>query len=186
MELPARCRPPRSINLVEPIPEVHTQRSQRGQRSDSKARTPEQPRRVELARLVPNVAAVEESVQVERTGSFGDRARPVPTKNALPNEDTLRLSLVGVGVEAVRRDRELLVAAQLLAVLRRHRARTTGRSKNGPGFPNTAPARAESPTTNAIGSDPSDFLRSAPTGAYDAQLRRCSAGTPRYHRAVHR
>src|SRR6266550_8262476 len=66
VELPARCWAPRSVNFVEPIPDVHTQRSERAQSGNSEARAPEQPRRVELARLVTNIAAFEESVQVER------------------------------------------------------------------------------------------------------------------------
>src|SRR5665811_1195208 len=53
VELPARRRSPLSVNLVEPIPDINTQRSERTQRGGSEAKAPEQSRRIELARFVP-------------------------------------------------------------------------------------------------------------------------------------
>ncbi len=66
VELPAGRRSPLSVNLVEPIPDVHTQRSKGTQSGGSEAEAPEQTRRVELARLVPDVAAFEERIYVKR------------------------------------------------------------------------------------------------------------------------
>src|SRR3954465_9005656 len=66
VELPARCGPPLSINLVQPIPNIHTQRAERTDGRNSEAEAAEEAGRVELTRLVPYVAAFEESVQVER------------------------------------------------------------------------------------------------------------------------
>src|SRR5206468_4221906 len=117
MQLPARCRTPLRINLVETIPEVNTQRSEWAQGTYSKSSAPEQPRRVELTRLVPHVATLEEGVEVERlidAQSYLSGA----DEERVAERRYLSLILVRVRIEPVRRDRELVVAAELLAVLR--------------------------------------------------------------------
>jgi hypothetical protein len=117
VELPAGRRSPLSVNLVEPIPDVHTQRSKGTQSSGSEAEAPEQTRRVKLARRVPNVAAFEEGVYVKRL------IDPEPQLARTDEEGVsegrpARLALIGVRVESARSDRELVVAAERLAVLR--------------------------------------------------------------------
>src|SRR5438270_7859764 len=66
VELPARCRAPLRINLVEPMPDVYAQRSEWAQGAYPEAEAPEEAGRVELARLIPDVAALEERVQIKR------------------------------------------------------------------------------------------------------------------------
>src|SRR3954463_13264479 len=116
MELQARRRPPLTINLVEPIPDIHTQRSEGAQRRNSKAEAAEKPRRIELTRLVPNVAALEEAVQVE--GLIDPKTKlPGADEESVAERRPAGLRLVGLRIEPVRRDRELVVAAELLAIL---------------------------------------------------------------------
>src|ERR1700687_4088546 len=116
VELPAWCRPPLRVNLVEPIPDVHTQRSEWAQCGNPEACAPEQPGRIELARLVPNIAAFEESVQVERLID-PETELPGSDEERVPERRAARLRLVSRWVEATRRDGALVIAAQLLSVL---------------------------------------------------------------------
>src|SRR5688500_14483760 len=103
VELPARCRPPRKIYLVEPIPDIHAQRSERAQCSYPEPKASEQPRGIELAGLVPNIAAFEESVQVERLAdSQPELARSDEIRVA--ERRAARLQIIGVGVETVGSD----------------------------------------------------------------------------------
>src|SRR4029079_2534319 len=46
VELPTRCRSPRCINFVKPIPDVHAQRSKRGYGAYSESETSEQTSRI--------------------------------------------------------------------------------------------------------------------------------------------
>ena len=66
VELPARCRTPLRINLVEPIPYVYAQGSKGAYCAYSESGAPEQPRRIELAGLGPVVTAFEEGIHVQR------------------------------------------------------------------------------------------------------------------------
>src|SRR6476619_7017524 len=66
VELPARSRAALGVNLVEPIPDVHTQRSERADGRHAESEAPEQTGGVELPRLVPDVTALEERIDVDR------------------------------------------------------------------------------------------------------------------------
>src|SRR5687768_3879621 len=66
MQLPSRRAPAEQIRLVESIPQVDAERSERAQRRGAESHAPEQPRRVELARTIPDVAALRERVHVQR------------------------------------------------------------------------------------------------------------------------
>src|SRR5438874_1383441 len=116
VELPARCRTPLRINLVEPIPYVYAQGSKRAQGAHPEAEAAEQTARVELSRLVPDVAALEEGVQIQRLihpqPKFGR-----PHEVRITERRSARLRLIGVRVEAVWRNGELVVPTQRLAVL---------------------------------------------------------------------
>src|SRR5947207_632723 len=116
VELPARCRTPLRINLVEPIPYVYAQGSKRAQGAHPEAEAAEQTGRVELSRLVPDVAALEEGVQIQRLihpqPKFGR-----PHEVRITERRSARLRLIGVRVEAVWRNGELVVPTQRLAVL---------------------------------------------------------------------
>src|SRR3954464_13356654 len=116
MELPARRWPPLIINLVEPIPDIHTQRSEWAQRRNSKAEAAEKPRRIELTGLVPNVAALEEAIQAERLID-PEAELPGADEEGVAERRPAGLRLVRLRIEPVRRDRELVVAAKLLAIL---------------------------------------------------------------------
>src|SRR5688572_6765445 len=117
VELPARCRAPRKVNLVEPIPDVHTQRSEWAQSSHSEAEAPEQPSGVELSRLVPDIAAFEESVHVERLADSETDLASSDEKR-ITERGPARSGIVATGIVSAWSDRELVVTTQLFAVLR--------------------------------------------------------------------
>src|SRR6202049_507263 len=123
VDLPAGRRYPLSVNLVEPIPNVHAQRSERAERGGSKAKAPEETRRVKLARLVPNGAAFEETVHVERLID-PEPQLPGPDEERVSERRPAGLALIGGRIEAAWSNREFVVSAQRLTVLRApHRER---------------------------------------------------------------
>src|SRR6266513_4511108 len=66
VELPARCRTPLRINLVEPIPYVYAQGSQGAQGAHSEAEAAKQTGRAVFSPLVPDVAALDEGVLIQQ------------------------------------------------------------------------------------------------------------------------
>src|SRR5436305_14357263 len=116
VELPARCRAALGVNLVEPIPYVHSQRSERAYRRDTESSAPEQTSGIELTRLVPDIAALEARVQVQRLiqpqaefrGSYEER---------IAERRSAGLGVRAARVKAIRRHRECVVATLLLAIL---------------------------------------------------------------------
>src|SRR5438105_6489836 len=117
VELPARCRAPLRINLVEPIPDVYAQKSDLDQGAYPEAKAPEEAGRVELARLIPDVAALEERVQIKRLVDPETQLAGSDEEGVAERRPT-RLRLVRVGVIAVRRDGELVVTTERFTVLR--------------------------------------------------------------------
>src|SRR5690348_7235269 len=131
VELPAGCRPPLSVNLVEPIPDVHSQRSQRADGAYPKAEAAEQPRRVELPRLVPDVTTFEEGVHVKRLIDPQTEFRRTH-EEGIAEGGAGSLGIGPTRVEAVGCDRKLVISAQLLSVLsaaKRERLRREERSR---------------------------------------------------------
>ena len=122
MELPARCRPPLCINLVEPIPDIHSQRSEWTQGRNSEAETAEKTGRIELPRFIPDVAALKKAVHVQRL------IDPQPdlagaNEECIAERRSAGLGVVGVRIESAWSDREFVVAAQLLSAPDRERLR---------------------------------------------------------------
>src|SRR2546423_6913937 len=116
VELPAGSRAPLGINLVEPIPDVYAQRSKRTQRAHAESGAPEEARWVELARLRPDVTALEESVDIE--GLVDPEAKlSGADEESVAERCPACLRLIGVRVVPARRNRELVVAAKRFAVL---------------------------------------------------------------------
>src|SRR5689334_428928 len=110
VELPAGCRPPLSVNLVEPIPDVHSQRSERTDCAYPEAEAAEQPRRVELAGFVPDIAALEERVDVQRLVDAQAEFRGADEER-VTERGPAGLRITAAWVIAVRRNRELVVTA---------------------------------------------------------------------------
>src|SRR5207237_10767836 len=111
VELPARRRAPLSINLVEPIPDVHAQGSEWAQGAYPEAKAPEEAGRVELARLIPDVAALEESVQIKRLVD-PETQRTGSDEESVAEPHPARLPLVPGGAIALRRHGAIALAAE--------------------------------------------------------------------------
>src|SRR5882762_9360241 len=116
VQLEGRCGPPELVGAVEAVRPVDADRAERRDDADSQPRAPQQPGGIELAGVRPHVAGVEERGQVEHL------RQPCPhlaghREVRLAERGGGRLPVDGVRVVAVRRDRELVVAAQGNAVL---------------------------------------------------------------------
>src|SRR5689334_12110931 len=110
VELPARCRAALSVNLVEPIPDVHSQRSQWAYGRHTESEAPEQTGGIKLTRLVPDVAALEERVQVQRLIQAQAELRR-PYEERVSERGSGCLGVRPAWIEAVGRHREFVISA---------------------------------------------------------------------------
>src|SRR5688572_22035931 len=143
VELPTGCGTPTRIHFVESIPDIHSQRSERAEGTRPKSRTSEQARWIKLAWLVPNIAAFEESVQVERLIDPEAQLRR-SDEESVSERPRQCLGLVAKRVVAVRGNRELIVSAERLAVLSAAQGKRLGIEERTSAAEYCSCARAES------------------------------------------
>src|SRR3954467_12406064 len=104
------------LGPVEPVTPVQSERSERRHDRRADTRAPEEPRRIEVLRPRPEVTGVVEGVEVELLVEAEVELHRVGEEGVAERGDR-RLVLRRVAGVAVRRDRELLVPAERLAVL---------------------------------------------------------------------
>src|SRR5580765_8164040 len=117
MELPAGFGPAKDIYLVKSVAEIHADGAKRRDDRRSKPRPSEQSGRVPLPSAAVYVAGVEEGADIERLADPGtglDRERRVGLTKGFRAGGIVSASC---RVEAVRGDRELVVAPERDPVL---------------------------------------------------------------------
>src|SRR5690348_7060855 len=118
VQLPFGIWPTERIHAVEPVGPVESEWTEGRDDLDADPRAAEQPRGIELVRAVPQVARVEEEIGVEHLVEADAELRRRREEHVAERRG-LRLSVVlRARIVSLRRDRELVVAAQHFTVLR--------------------------------------------------------------------
>src|SRR5512146_1187262 len=104
------------VEPVEPVPQIDPQWPQRGHQRRANSRSPEESRRIEVTRALVQVARVVKPIDVHLLVESQPQLERAAIER-IAERPALRVELIDVRDESVRRDRELLVATELLAVL---------------------------------------------------------------------
>src|SRR5690242_13997655 len=116
MNLPLRIAQALCIHTIESIPQIDAQRSERRDDRTANADTAEQPRRIEVRRLRPEIAGVIEGIDVQHLIEANTKLRTLRVERISERSACCRI-LAGLWDVPVGRNREFLVSAQRLAVL---------------------------------------------------------------------
>src|SRR5688572_10235665 len=116
MQYPLRVRTAVPVQTIEAVAVIEPEWPERGDRGNADAGTSEEPGRVELSGGRVHVADIVEQVRVQRLvhaeAQFGGRG-----EERLAEREAGRAEIVRVGDVPEGRDGELVISAQLLAVL---------------------------------------------------------------------